>query len=75
MYKLYVLLFVCAVVCGAYFAGGRAAKERCMAGYGADTVVQQAQIIKIQGDINAEAYNRNTGDIRRVLRERYTIAE
>ena len=75
MYKLYFLLFLLAVVCGAYFAGGQVAHQRCNARVGADVVAQQLQIMKIQGDINAEAYNSNTGDIRRVLRERYTIAE
>lgn len=75
MYKLYILLFGVAVVCGAYFAGGQVARQRCNARVGADVVAQQLQIMKIQGDINAEAYNSNTGDIRRVLRERYTIAE
>lgn len=75
MYKLYILLFLLAVVCGAYLAGGQLGRQRCNARMVAGIVEQQSQIIKIQGDINAEAYNRNTGDIRRFLREKYTIAE
>lgn len=75
MYKLYFLLFLLAVVCGAYFAGGQVGRQYCNARMGADVIMQQSQIMKIQGDINAEAYNRNTGDIRRRLREKYTIAE
>ena len=31
MYKLYILLFLLAVVCGAYFAGGQVARQRCNA--------------------------------------------
>lgn len=75
MYKLYFLLFLLAVVCGAYFAGGQVGRQHCNARMGANIIAQQSQIMKIQGDINAEAYNRNTGDIRRRLREKYTIAE
>ena len=75
MHKLYFLLFLLAVVCGAYFAGGQVGRQHCNARMGADVITQQSQIIKIQGDINAEAYNLNTGDIRRRLREKYTIAE
>lgn len=75
MYKLYFLLFLLAVVCGAYFAGGQVGRQHCNARMDADVITQQSQIMKIQGDINAEAYNLNTGDIRRRLREKYTIAE
>ena len=69
------MLFLLAVVCGAYFAGGQVGRQHCNARMGANIIAQQSQIMKIQGDINAEAYNRNTGDIRRRLREKYTIAE
>lgn len=75
MYKLYFLLFLLAVVCGAYFAGGQVGRQHCNARMGADVITQQSQIMKIQRDIDVEAYNRNTGDIRRRLREKYTIAE
>lgn len=75
MHKLYFLLFLLAVVCGAYFVGGQVGRQHCDARMGANIIAQQSQIMKIQGDINAEAYNRNTGDIRRRLREKYTIAE
>ncbi len=75
MHKLYFLLFLLAVVCGAYFAGGQVGRQHCNARMGADVITQQSQIMKIQGDIDVEAYNLNTGDIRRRLREKYTIAE
>ena len=75
MHKLYFLLFLLAVVCGAYFAGGQVGRQHCNARMGADVVTQQSQIMKIQRDIDVEAYNLNTGDIRRRLREKYTIAE
>ncbi|MBQ8256102.1 MAG: hypothetical protein IJY99_04020 [Alphaproteobacteria bacterium] len=45
----------------------------------ADTVVaqsyMQAEITKKIGEVNEEVLGRGAGDIRRVLREKYTIAE
>lgn len=75
MNKLYFLLFFIVVVWGAYIAGGRVASERCRGAVADDIVVQQTEIIKIQEKINAEAVSRGGDDIRRVLREKYTIVE
>lgn len=75
MNKLYFLLFFIVVVCGGYIAGGRVASERCRGAVADDIVVQQTEIIKIQEKINAEAVSRGSDDIRRVLREKYTIVE
>ena len=75
MNKLYFLLFFIVVVWGAYLAGGRAALEKCRGAVADDIVAQQAELIKIQEVVNAEAVSRGVGDIRRVLREKYTIAE
>ena len=75
MNKLYFLLFFIVVVWGAYIAGGRVASERCRGAVADDIVVQQTEIIKIQEKINAEAVSRGSYDIRRVLREKYTIVE
>ncbi len=75
--KLYLCLIVAAVVAifFAYFAGVRVASEKCRAKQNADVAAQQSQIIKIQGEINAQVLGRNTDDIRCILREKYTIAE
>ena len=75
MHKLYFLLFLLAVVCGAYFAGGQVGRQHCNARMGADVITQQSQIMKIQRDIDVEAYNLNTGGVRRRLRGKYTVAE
>lgn len=75
--KLYLFLFMAvgAVVFFAYLVGGRVGYEKCRAGQNTNLVAQQSQIIKIQREINAETYKCNTVDVRRVLREKYTIAE
>lgn len=75
MNKLYLLLFFIAVVWGAYWVGGRVASEKCRGLVANNAVAQQAELIKIQEVVNAEAVSRGVGDIRRVLREKYTIAE
>lgn len=75
MNKLYFLLFFIVVVCGAYIVGGRVALEKCRADVVHNITAQQTEIIKIQENVNAEAISRGVGDIRRVLRKKYTIAE
>ncbi|MBQ2858950.1 MAG: hypothetical protein IJE82_01130, partial [Alphaproteobacteria bacterium] len=75
MNKLYFLLFFIVVVCGAYIVGGRVASEKCRGAVANDIVAHQMKFIRLQEDINAEAVSRGGDDIRRVLREKYTIAE
>ena len=75
MNKLYLLLFFIVVVWGAYLVGGRVASEKCRGAVADDIVAQQTELIKIQEVVNAEVVSRGVGDIRRVLREKYTIAE
>ena len=75
MNKIYFLLFFIFVVCGAYLVGGRVADAKCRATTAINTAAQQVEFIKLQEDINAEAVSRGGDDIRRVLREKYTIAE
>ena len=75
MNKLYFLLFFIVVVWGAYLAGGRVASEKCRGAVADDIVAQQAELIEIQEVVNAEAVSRGVGDIRRILRAKYTIAE
>lgn len=75
MNKIYFLLFFIVVVCGAYIVGGRVEHEKCKAVVADDVATHQIKFIRLQEDINAEAVSRGGDDIRRVLREKYTIAE
>ncbi len=75
MNKIYFLLFFIVVVCGAYIVGGRVEHEKCKAVAADDVATHQMKFIRLQEDINAEAVSRGGDDIRRVLREKYTIAE
>lgn len=75
--KLYIFLFfICVVVvAGAYWAGGRVAAQKCNARAAEVAVKQNQEIIKTMGAINEKTFNTGVCDIRRVLREKYTIAE
>ena len=70
-----------AVVVGAllYWGGREIGDARCradMAAADGRRVLQDVtQIIKVKEDVNAETVRTGVADIRRVLRENYTIAE
>lgn len=71
----YLFLAVFIAICFSYFFGVRYGAVRA----GRECVhaqqINQSNIIKLQGVVNAEAFNRGVGDIRDVLRKKYTIAE
>ena len=72
-------IYICiALVCAIFFVflvGKYVGNANCRT----ETVIKQqnvqSEIIKKIGDVNAETFSRGVGDIRRVLREKYTIAE
>lgn len=68
-----------AFIFGAYWAGGRIADARCHAEIAetatADATDAHNQIIKQMGIINEKTLTAGTDAIRRVLRDKYTIAE
>lgn len=75
--KIYLCVFLAvgAAIFFSYVMGVRLGREKCRADLMAQSTTIQSQTIKIIGDVNAETFNRGTNDIRRVLREKYTIAE
>lgn len=75
MNKLYVLCGVAAVVVAAFFVGIMVGKLQCRESIAIEKSNTQSQILKTMGDINAETLHTGTDDIRRVLRQNYTIAE
>ncbi len=75
MRYIYVLVF-CGVVCaGAYWAGARNGAARCREQQSASAQQTQIRIIKQTEKINEDVMRTAVCDIRRVLREKYTIAE
>lgn len=75
MKTLYMFVGTALVVLMTYFGGRAAGIANCRARVAASSQDIQMQIIQKQGEINAETLSRGARDIRRVLREKYTIAE
>jgi len=72
---VYFLVFCAAVCAGAYWAGARNGAARCRENQSTAGLAAQIQIIKQTEKINEDIMRTGLGDIRRVLREKYTIAE
>ena len=75
--KFYLIVFVAigVVIFSAYYIGGRAAVAQCVALRSTDVAQQQTKVIEIQRIVNDQVFNTATDDMRRVLREKYSIAE
>lgn len=73
--RVYVFMMILALVFGAYFAGyavGRAkSKEKCTEA----VAVQYVQTVKQIEKINEQTNHTAVRDIRRILHEKYTIAQ
>lgn len=77
--RLYFCALICMAVGASYFAGRTVGAAECrarIAAQNADAVAAaHTVIIEKERKIDAETYRMGAGDIRRVLREKYTIAE
>jgi len=72
---IYFFVFVGAVCAGAYWAGACNGAARCRENQSTAGLATQIEIIKQTEQINEDVMRTGLGDIRRVLREKYTIAE
>lgn len=75
MQKIYILIGFIGIVIGAYWAGGRVATQKCdarIANMNARAITCAAKTME---KVNVETVNTSLYDIRRILRERYSIAE
>jgi hypothetical protein len=79
MNKLYLLLAFCAIVCGAYFYGANIADAKCrtrVAQQNLESIKQiQNQIFETKRTSHGTVYKMGVGDIRRILRDKYSIGE
>lgn len=77
--RVYFCALICVGVGAFYFIGRAAGTAECraqIAAQNADAVAAaHTVIIEKERKIDAETYRMGAGDIRRVLREKYTIAE
>lgn len=73
--KIYLIAAMAAFILFAFAAGTRIGTLRCERNTARTTTTQQTQIIQQQVTTHAETMHTGMRDIRRVLREKYTIAE
>lgn len=74
MNKYLIIAFVI-IISFVYFAGSRVATERCNTKIAEISASKQSDMVKKMDEINEKTFNTGVHDIRRVLREKYTIAE
>lgn len=75
MNVLYKLLFFVLMLGLAYVVGMRMGNEKCQMKHARNVAQQQLKIIEIQRNVNEITTDHSDDDIRRILREKYTIAE
>lgn len=73
--KVYVFIGLVLVVISAYFVGGRVASQKCKVQIAELNSNKSALVIKNMEEINEKTVNTGVRDIRRILYEKYTIAE
>ena len=79
MNKIYLLFGFCAILYGAYFYGINITKAKCQARIATENLQTfqyfQQQNNTIKRNNHEIVYKTGVGDIRRILRDKYTIAE
>ncbi|MBO7509542.1 MAG: hypothetical protein J6T57_04690 [Alphaproteobacteria bacterium] len=73
--KHYLIVAAAVIVAGAYFFGLRIGRMRCVIDFGRTQSGEMTNIMDIKRNTDEKVFNTGVDDIRRVLRERYTIAE
>lgn len=75
MKNIYLMMAIGALIMGAYFYGANIADAKCQMRQISQDKQNQTQIIQNQRIIHDKVYKMGNVDIRRVLRDKYTIAE
>ncbi len=79
MNKFYLCILLVGVVCGAYVCGAAVSDAKCRANVAQQNMRDlqnfQKEITQNKRKNHETVYKTNTNDIRRILRDKYTIAE
>ena len=75
MTKFYLILSICAVIIGMFFWGKSIGVSECKVQNLQNQIDTDKQYETKQRVINDTVYKTGMGDIRRILRDKYTIAE
>ena len=75
MTKIYLIISICALVIGTFFYGKNIGASKCEMQNLQKQINTNEQYETKERIINDTVYKTGVGDIRRVLRDKYTIAE
>ena len=75
MIKTYLIILICAIIFGVYFYGKSIGISKCENQNLQNQIITTEQNKKDERIINDTVYKTGLGDIRRILRDKYTIAE
>jgi hypothetical protein len=75
MNKIYFIAFIGAMLIGAYFYGANISDAKCRARQIQDDVKEIQLNEQIKKEIHDKVYKTGVVDIRRILHDKYTIAE
>ena len=73
--KIYLIIAMLGIIIGTYWFGMQIAQKKCEAHVARKQTNEITQAIHIQRKTDEKVYNTGAGDIRRILRTKYTIAE
>ena len=73
--KIYLILSVGCLIVGAYMFGLQIARRKCEINVAHNQTNAVVKTISIQRITDEKVYNTGVADIRRVLHDKYTIAE
>ena len=75
MNKIYLIIVFSAFIMGAYFYGFNIANSKCQNKQLQNNIFEIQQIQQNKKEIHDTVYKTGVVDIRRILRDKYTIAE
>lgn len=75
MLRIYIWVVGLMIVVGAYWVGGRIATAKCKQNVAITQNKRLFEMYEIKRCVNEKTFNTRLGDIRRVLHDKYTIAD
>ncbi len=75
MNKMYFIVLISALIFGAYFYGTNISNMKCREKQANNNLIEIQQTEKNKRIIHDTVYKTGVRDIRRILRDKYTIAE
>lgn len=75
MIKFYLIILVCVIILGAFFYGRDVGRSKCEIQNFQNQIKTTEKIQQTERILNDAVYKTGVADIRRILRDKYTIAE